>query len=111
MSATDIDRTIELLWNLDIDVNMCVAGELAPSVLVPRILETCKRIREQPINDEVEHSVQALQQLAQEFSMPLARAYVKQRLPLDAADRSQLIKGIHELRVQLLKSRSSTRKT
>lgn len=107
MSAPDIDRTIELLWDLDIDVNMCLTGELAPSVLVPRILETCKRIREHQIDDEAEHSVQALEQLAQEFSIPLARAYTKQRLPLASADRSQLIRGIYELRMQLLKSRSS----
>lgn len=108
MPAFDMDRTLELVWDLDVDINMCLAGELAPSALVSRILETCKRIRQLPIDDETEHSVRALAQLAKDFSIPLARAYAKQRLPLTAPDRSQLMKNICELRRHLLKSRNST---
>jgi hypothetical protein len=109
MSASDTGRLSDSVWGMDVDVNMCLAGELAPSALVPRIMETCRRIRAQPIDDETEYAVQALEQLAQEFSLPLARAYARQRTALLGPDQSQLLNEIFLIRMRLNKKRGSAR--
>ena len=109
ISASDTGRLSDSVWGMDIDVNMCLAGALAPSVLVPRILETCRRIRARPIDDETEYCVQALEQLAAEFSIPLARAYARQRTASLAPDQSQVLNQMFLIRMRLHRIYSSAR--
>lgn len=107
MPASDVDRILELVWDMDIDVNMYLAGELAPSVLTHRILEACRRIRQAAVDDTAEHHIEHIERAAQELSrLPAILSEPRQRRSA-SPDESQVMRGLFNLRAQLQKSRGS----
>jgi hypothetical protein len=107
MATLDKDRLLEVLWRMDIDVNMYLSGMLPPSTLIPRILEACRKIRQKAIDETAEHQIADLERAVEELSRStwLSGAPERQRLP--GPDESQLMKGLFELRAQLQKTRGS----
>ena len=107
MSASDIDRILELVWDMDVDVNMYLSGELTSSALIQRIQDTCRQIRQRAVDETAEHQLEDLEQAAQVLScLPeIANAPKRQRMP--GPDESQLMKGLFDLRAQLLRTRDS----
>ena len=107
MSAPDVDGILELVWDMDVDVNMYLAGELPPSAMIQRILETCRQIRQRAIDDTAEHQIEDLEHAAKDFSrLPeITNAPKRPRSP--GPDDSQLMRGLFDLRAQLLKTRGS----
>ena len=108
MPASDVDRILELVWDMDIDVNMYLSGELAPSALIHRIQDTCRQIRQRAVDDTAEHQLEDLERAAQELSRSPEKMSVPKRRGLPGPDESQLMKGLFDLRLQLLKARGST---
>ena len=109
MSASDADRILELVWDMDVDVNMYLSGVLAPSAMIHRVLETCQRIRQRAIDDTAEHQVEDLERAAKSLSSLPGIATEPKRRRSPGPDESQLMKGLFDLRAQLLKTRGSTR--
>ena len=97
------DRLLELLWKMDIDVNMYLCGELPRSTLLPRIIESCQEMRQQAVEDIAEHQIENLERVACEFAGPPAAAVRRRRWC--GPDDSQLMEGLFELRAQLRKTR------
>lgn len=108
MSASDVDRILELVWDMDVDVNMYLSGELAPSALIHRIRETCQQIRQRTVGDTAEHELEDLERAAQELSRSPENMNAPKRRGLPGPDESQLMKGLFDLRSLLIKTRSST---
>lgn len=108
MAASDVDRILELVWDMDVDVNMYLSGELAPSALIHRIRETCRQIRQRAVDDTAEHELEDLERAAQELSRSPENMNAPKRRGLPGPDESQLMKGLFDLRSQLLKTRGST---
>lgn len=108
MSVSDMDRMLELVWNMDIDVSMYLSGQLAPSAMIHRVLESCEKLRRSAIDDTAGHQIEDLERAARVLSsLPeIASAPKQRRVP--GPDESQLMKGLYDLRVELLKARGST---
>jgi len=107
MSALDVDRILELVWDMDLDVNMYLSGELAPSAMVQRILETCRQIRQKAVDDTAKHQLEDLERAAQDFSSLPENMSNPRRRRSPGPDESQLMHGLFDLRAQLLKARGS----
>jgi hypothetical protein len=108
MPASDVDRILELVWDMDIDVNMYLSGELAPSELIQRIRETCRQIRQKAVDNTAEHELGDLERAAQELLRSPEKMSAPKRRGLPGPDESQLMKELFDLRSQLLKARGST---
>ena len=108
MPASDVDRILELVWDMDIDVNMYLSGELAPSELIQRIRETCRQIRQKAVDNTAEHELEDLERAAQELLRSPEKMSAPKRRGLPGPDESQLMKELFDLRAQLLKARGST---
>jgi hypothetical protein len=107
MPDSDIDRLLELVWDMDIDVNMYLSGDLPPSALIDRILETCRRIRQRAVDDTSEHHIEDIERVAKGLSASPAFAGAPKRRRSPGPDESQLMKGLFDLRAQLQKTRGS----
>lgn len=107
MAASDVDRILELVWDMDVDVNMYLSGELSSSALVHRIQETCRQIRQRAADDTATHQLEDLERAAQVLSRMPETTSVTKRLQLLGPDNSQLMKGLFDLRFQLEKTRGS----
>ena len=108
MSAADMDRLLELVWDMDVDVNMYLSGELAPSAMIYRVLETCQRLRQAALDDTAEHQIEDLERSAKSLSSLPGIANEPKRRRSPGPDESQLMQGLFDLRAQLVKARSST---
>lgn len=107
MPVSDVDRLLELVWDMDIDVSMYLAGELPSSALIARILETCRRIRQRAIDDTAEHQIVDIEHAAKHLSRLPAPEGAPKRQRLPGPDESQLMKGLFDLRAQLQKTRGT----
>ena len=107
MSTLSRDRLFELLWGMDIDVNMYLCGELPRSQLIPRIVESCREMRQHAMDDTAEVQIVKFERVASGLSDSPALAGALKRQPPSDPDESQLMKGLFDLRVQLLKARRS----
>ncbi|MGE5138549.1 MAG: hypothetical protein ACM3JD_03720 [Rudaea sp.] len=99
---------LELVWDMDIDVNMYLSGELPPSALIARILDTCRRIRQRAVDDTAEHQILDLERAVNGLSSLPAFVGAPKRQRSPGPDESQLMKGLFDLRAQLQKTRGST---
>lgn len=107
MAASDVDRILELVWDMDVDVNMYLSGELSSSALVRRIQETCRQIRQRAVDDTATHQLEDLERAAQVLSRMPETTNVPKRQRLPGPDESQLMKGLLDLRSELLKTRGT----
>lgn len=105
MSASDLDRMLELVWDMDVDVNMYLSGELAPSAMIRRVLEGCQQLRRSAIDETAEHQIEDLERTAKVLSNVPGIATEPKRRRLPGPDESRLIQGLFDLRAQLLKTR------
>lgn len=108
MSDSDLDRMLELVWDMDVDVNMYLSGELAPSAMIYRVLESCQQLRRNAVDDTAEHQIEDLERSAKVLSNPPGIATEPKRRRSPGPDESQLMRGLFDLRAQLLKTRGST---
>lgn len=108
MSASDVERMLELVWDMDVDVNMYLSGELAPSAMIHRVLEGCQQLRRSAIDDTAEHQIEGLEHTARSLSNAPGIAHGPKQRRLPGPDDSQLMQDLFELRSQLLKTRGST---
>lgn len=99
---------LELVWDMDVDVNMYLSGELAPSAMVHRVLEGCQQLRRSAIDDTAEHQIEGLERTAKSLSKQPGIADEPKRRRLPGPDDSQLMQDLFKLRSQLLKTRGST---
>ena len=104
MSTSNLDRILELVWDMDVDVNMYLSGELPPATLVHRLLETCQQIRQRAIDDRAEHEIEDLERAARGLSRSPGFANEPKRPRSPGPDDSQLMKGLFDLRAQLQKA-------
>jgi hypothetical protein len=107
MAASDLDRMLELVWDMDVDVNMYLAGELAPSAMIDRVLEGCQQLRRSAVDDTADHQIEGLERSAKELSNLPGLASEPKRRRSPGPDESQLMQGLFDLRSQLLKTRGS----
>lgn len=109
MSASDMDRMLELVWDMDVDVSMYLSGQLAPSAMIHSVIEGCQKLRRSTIDDTAGHQIEELERAARILSsLPeIASAPKQRRVP--GPDESQLMKGLYDLRVELLRARGSER--
>ena len=108
MTAFDVDRLLDLVWEMDLDVNMCLAGAITQSQLVSRILHTCRRIREKAPDAPTDYSIQAIERDARDIVHPFphARGDLDEAAATASTD-SELMKDLFNLRAHLSKSRAS----
>lgn len=105
----DIDHLLDLVWEMDLDVNMYVAGVIDQAQLVPRILQTCRRFRTVAPDVPTDHSIDAIEHDAREIDHPFVHAQpgTGKAVLAPSAD-SELMKDIFNLRAQLSNSRILT---
>lgn len=108
MSASDLERMLELVWDMDVDVNMYLSGELAPSAMIHRVLDGCQQLRRSAIDDTADHQIGDLEHTAKALSNLPGIASEPKRRRSPGPDESQLMQGLFDLRSQLLKARDST---
>ena len=102
----DIDRLLDLVWEMDLDVNMYLAGVIDQAQLVPRILQACRRIRAVAPDVPTDRSIDAIEHDAREIDHPFVHARAGTRKAVFAASAdSELMKDIFNLRAQLSNSR------